>query len=846
MLTENHKSLKCQKCGHRSADVRIHRLLFLFSQIFFEADRHIAYVTLWGELLYFDQEESGGLSLALQEDSAKTGKVTSAGMYFLCFPVYRLDHTVNSIAAAKDADAAFFKKLDGFQPYEITELKAGTHVFAVYGDNFFKSASYSIEALCAAPFMEEKANLRAVEAEILAKRAEISKFETEYREVLAQFTEMSSRYAQAMQAIDEFLRQRNEIHASYTTAPPMKRSSSKRRNKGSIRETKEDAQVRDKKPSTRDRPKKKKWFNIHLKVSAGAAHSHSHPLKHRLQSEANPLTVRRRCLRFRSVVVKAAAASGRGRRVYSQSQPPLINAPVKQVASFIVPAGVFVAVTFVLWKLVEKLLMPKPARSSLSAAENKSPEKGMKWSFAPGTNLLSGFTAKVDRESKQKLNEFAKQLRAFRGVDMSGCNFGDEGLFFLAESLAYNQILEEVSFAANGITAEGTKAFDRVLQSNISLKTLNISGNPIGDEGAKILCEILVDNAGIEKLQLNSADLGDEGAKAIADLLKKSSTLRVVELNNNMIDYSGFTSLAGALLENNAVRSIYLNGNYGGALGANALAKGLEGNKSLRELHLQGNSIGDEGVRALMSGLSSTKAKLTHLDIGNNSISAKGAFHVAEYVKKSKSLFWLNMYMNDIGDEGAEKIADALKQNRSIAIIDLGGNNIHAKGISEIAQVLKDNTVITTLEIGYNPFGPDGMKVLSEILKFHGNVKALKLGWCQIGAKGSEYIADTLKYNNTISILDLRGNGLRDEGAVCLARSLKVVNEVLTELDLGFNEIRDDGAFAIAQALKANEDVKITSLNLGNNFLTKFGQSALTDARDHVYEMNEKEVNIVF
>ncbi|KAB5537577.1 hypothetical protein DKX38_015110 [Salix brachista] len=211
------------------------------------------------KLLYFDQEESGGLSLALQEDSAKTGKITSAGMYFLCFPVYRLDHTVNSIAAAKDADAAFFKKLDGFQPCEISELKAGNHVFGVYGDNFFKSASYSIEALCAAPFMEEKANLRAVEAEILGKRVEISKFETEYREVLTQFTEMTSRYAQEMQAIDELLRQRNEIHASYTIAP-MKRSSSKNRNKGPFRETREDAQVRDKKPSMRDRPKKKKCW----------------------------------------------------------------------------------------------------------------------------------------------------------------------------------------------------------------------------------------------------------------------------------------------------------------------------------------------------------------------------------------------------------------------------------------------------------------------------------------------------------------------------------------------------------------------------------------------------------
>ncbi|GLT36494.1 hypothetical protein SLA2020_108670 [Shorea laevis] len=71
-----------------------------------------------------------------------------------------------------------------------------------------------------------------------------------------------------------------------------------------------------------------------------------------------------------------------------------------------------------------------------------------------------------------------------------------------------------------------------------------------------------------------------------------------------------------------------------------------------------------------------------------------------------------------------------------------------------------------------------------------------------------------LRYNNTISILDLRANGLRDEGAACLAGSLKVINESLTSLELAFNEIRDNGAFAIAQALKASEDVTVTSLNL--------------------------------
>lgn len=64
--------------------------------------------------------------------------------------------------------------------------------------------------------------------------------------------------------IDELLKQRNEIHASYTVAP-LKRSSSKSRSKTSSKETKEDGQPREKR-TTRERPKKKKWYNLHLRV----------------------------------------------------------------------------------------------------------------------------------------------------------------------------------------------------------------------------------------------------------------------------------------------------------------------------------------------------------------------------------------------------------------------------------------------------------------------------------------------------------------------------------------------------------------------------------------------------
>lgn len=72
----------------------------------------------------------------------------------------------------------------------------------------------------------------------------------------------------------------------------------------------------------------------------------------------------------------------------------------------------------VLWKLVEKLLVPK--QSKPLSVENKSASQGMKWSIAPGTNLLSKLGAKIERESKQKLNEFARELKSFPSIDMSG------------------------------------------------------------------------------------------------------------------------------------------------------------------------------------------------------------------------------------------------------------------------------------------------------------------------------------------------------------------------------------------------------------------------------------------
>lgn len=225
------------------------------------------------KLLYFEQDTNGGYGLALQEDSEKAGKVTSAGMYFLHFQVYRLDSTVNALAMAKDPEAAFFKRLEGLQPCEVSVLKPGTHIFAVYGDNFFKPASYTIEALCAKSYEDTTEKLKDVEAQILRKRNELRQFETEYRKALARFQEVTNRYNQEKQSVDELLKQRDSIQSAFTVvrtlATPLSGGSVANGSTSKVpsEDVKAESPGEDGGSDGRDKSSRKRWFNLNLKGS---------------------------------------------------------------------------------------------------------------------------------------------------------------------------------------------------------------------------------------------------------------------------------------------------------------------------------------------------------------------------------------------------------------------------------------------------------------------------------------------------------------------------------------------------------------------------------------------------
>ena len=65
-----------------------------------------------------------------------------------------------------------------------------------------------------------------------------------------------------------------------------------------------------------------------------------------------------------------------------------------------------------------------------------------------------------------------------------------------------------------------------------------------------------------------------------------------------------------------------------------------------------------------------------------------------------------------------------------------------------------------------------------------------------------------------------------------------MVNENLISLDLGYNEIKDKGAFALASAIKKNANGSIQSISVNNNYITKFGEVALSEAGSYNRSLN--------
>lgn len=114
-------------------------------------------------------------------------------------------------------------------------------------------------------------------------------------------------------------------------------------------------------------------------------------------------------------------------------------------------------------------------------------------------------------------------------LNLDSCGIGDDGARYLAEGIAMNDKLEEISLFDNDIGSVGLAAIcEAVCRPDCSVRVLSLTRNRIGIAGGSALGEMLVLNSSLATLYLMQQErkgggIADEGAAAFAHGIAKNT-----------------------------------------------------------------------------------------------------------------------------------------------------------------------------------------------------------------------------------------------------------------------------------------------------------------------------------
>lgn len=166
------------------------------------------------KLLLFERTPEGAWELLTQEPCIKMRKLKVAAFMALPFETATIGPVCSPIETGGDVPALLFKRLEGAQKRPKQPLKPGPLLVAVYGDNWFGSCSFSIEAMqLSAINVQASSAVQAIDAELLEQRTEILGFQAQFRAAEAAYAKARETCHAHQQAIDMLLERREAAYA---------------------------------------------------------------------------------------------------------------------------------------------------------------------------------------------------------------------------------------------------------------------------------------------------------------------------------------------------------------------------------------------------------------------------------------------------------------------------------------------------------------------------------------------------------------------------------------------------------------------------------------------------------
>ncbi|KAI8148489.1 hypothetical protein BJV82DRAFT_506718 [Fennellomyces sp. T-0311] len=284
--------------------------------------------------------------------------------------------------------------------------------------------------------------------------------------------------------------------------------------------------------------------------------------------------------------------------------------------------------------------------------------------------------------------------------------------------------LEEIRLSGNTIGVEAAESLAAALKAKSTLKRALLSdiftGRLLSEipQALKALCDAFEENPLIE-LDLSDNAFGPAGAAPLIDFLSNTKTLQILRLNNNGLGIGGGTMIAKALqawadkakAENrvSTLHTVICGRNRLEDGSAPSLGLAFAAHGTLKEVRMPQNGIRPSGIAQLVKGLRVCE-HLEHLDLQDNTFTAKGGKALAKSISSWPKLQVLNVGDCLLSKRGGLALADALNRghNTGLTHLHLQYNEIRADAIQVLAEAVRQHLKeLKHLELNGNQFDPE-------------------------------------------------------------------------------------------------------------------------------------------
>merc|ERR1712029_2809 len=167
-----------------------------------------------------------GGHVTMVEESQLNKRASESNLYVVPYGRYNLMETM-PLAMMKhleDDVPPVFMILDTFDK-DIKSLMPGTHLFCVYGDNWFQSVRYTLRCLVAVPPDTDcVTTIKSTEDKLAIKKKELETFQSEFCEIKKKYDAARERLENDVKEITELIQEREGAYTDYQDASALKYS----------------------------------------------------------------------------------------------------------------------------------------------------------------------------------------------------------------------------------------------------------------------------------------------------------------------------------------------------------------------------------------------------------------------------------------------------------------------------------------------------------------------------------------------------------------------------------------------------------------------------------------------